>query len=1068
MDLLTLWIASLCGWALLNHWLLPLKKTAWQALDLRQKMAKAGTFAVLEKLRDLTGVSAVCLAAVLLLVQLAGMAADGSSAMPKAVLDSAAGMHDWARRWSDSYGSTTGVLALIGAAVALAMVARHARQRVATAWIGKANEVRARLQAQPDEIGQALHDSELQPLAERIAQLLQQLNALEQASPEPNHEAQAAALHEALSDALSALAIEKARRELDFKSAIAQPGADEDRLPATPWQRLGRVLASERFCSDIGLLKKPLSYVLTGLLLVSLVGWTAAPMADSLQLAVNNLRVNAQRSEAQRSVDQALSVARQDKTEPPDTAAATAPAAVQAATRLMARAAAHELTRSPLISRLARTERTLQAEAEYVRAAIADQHVMVDEHPGPVSNLRREVAQSVAQDLPEPNTQHLLHQRLEQQMQPLVEQLQRDNPGLLRRMSSHLEARYATPVTPLDAQGKLIDRLFDSALGGIDAHPDTELGKQGQKLGQEFGKKAVRTMIDNFAHQYVANTVFDAARGDVVRSLHTTPAFETSSQARQFAQDLIDAEGSHWTGSAAAREEERMARAVAQAVANRPGTEAGARAAVLDRLSGYDHLFPANEPSGGGSGGGGGNARPSPHAGPGGNAGGRSFAQSRATNFHLASRSFRVRGVLVGREHGSQVLAVRDIRWAVGAPREGESTAVAIALQVGDSWREIGSFEAGVVNQALRYAADQRVIATTITPGDGQLIGRVTYLHPVLADTPLGCRVVEADRFIDTFSFTKPRTATAAATPTAMAQLAQDRIQMGRWMATVKLADAVVAATSGSACPREQLNKLVQQRGLGNVVFTPATTAALERFMGANDKADASRFLRKAHQCAIGNPGQLTQCLCTLAKDGNPPGPYWLPEDHTSQFRERQRELTPDLRWLQRSPDRLGHIDLWVHTTLALHHKAADGSEETDEASATAIDFAGDQLASLRTLVHAQLPHYLDTQLRTSYDAFMAPLEDFVLLQRLARAALGGGLGREFPIGKLVRLERDTRKFVPQQPTIRWEPAEDDPGGLQKTLAEADPKALQAYQRWRRDLLERTLKRAPACDRASN
>ena len=83
--------------------------------------------------------------------------------------------------------------------------------------------------------------------------------------------------------------------------------------------------------------------------------------------------------------------------------------------------------------------------------------------------------------------------------------------------------------------------------------------------------------------------------------------------------------------------------------------------------------------------------------------------------------------------------------------------AVAVAVAAVDQCRgrrvALGTYDASVVNQALRYASDKRVVATTITPGDGEVVSRITYLHPALVDTPLGCRVVEADRLIDTFSF---------------------------------------------------------------------------------------------------------------------------------------------------------------------------------------------------------------------------------------------------------------------------------------------------------------------------
>jgi hypothetical protein len=98
----------------------------------------------------------------------------------------------------------------------------------------------------------------------------------------------------------------------------------------------------------------------------------------------------------------------------------------------------------------------------------------------------------------------------------------------------------------------------------------------------------------------------------------------------------------------------------------------------------------------------------------------------------------------------------------------------------------------------------------------------------------------------------------------------------------------------------------------------------------------------------------------------------------------------------------------------------------------------------------------------------MAPLEDFLLLQRFMRAAFAAQLGRDFPVTKLLQLERETRKYVPQQPTIRWEPVAGDVPKLTSTLEAADPKAAKLFQAWLSDMTKREKTRAPVCDRASS
>lgn len=148
------------------------------------------------------------------------------------------------------------------------------------------------------------------------------------------------------------------------------------------------------------------------------------------------------------------------------------------------------------------------------------------------------------------------------------------------------------------------------------------------------------------------------------------------------------------------------------------------------------------------------------------------------------------------------------------------------------------------------------------------------------------------------------------------------------------------------------------------------------------------------------------------------PERYWFPEDHTSQVLERPLALAPTLAWLEPTADRLGHLDFWVHTTLSLRNAASD---QRDPGQSAALDFPAEQLKAVRAQVAGRLPSLLAGAMRSDVESFIAPLEEFVLAQRLARAALAGRLGHDFPLQRLPALERETRPFVTTQPTVRWE-----------------------------------------------
>ncbi len=435
-------------------------------------------------------------------------------------------------------------------------------------------------------------------------------------------------------------------------------------------------------------------------------------------------------------------------------------------------------------------------------------------------------------------------------------------------------------------------------------------------------------------------------------------------------------------------------------------------------------------------------------------------------------RSARVRGVLIGQTLDGASLDVSDIRWRVQpSTTAGEASRVEIDLRVvgrrgaAPSWVPAGSFEAGVLNQALRYAADQRVVATTITPGDGKAIGRLTALHPVLVDTPLGCRIVESDRWVDTFAL---RPATRGNGP--MVQLTADRNAMYQWLRTMRLAEAV-AHTAGGACPVKDIEKAVTTHRLGGMIVSRALREAMNAFEvrhRGNDPADNTALMRSTRRCAEGRSENLAACLCD-ARGAIAPTRYWLAVDHTSQVRERPAKLDSDLSWLRPSDDRLRHLEFWVHTTHVLQNtRRRAGGDATDEGEETAaMDFPAAQLASLRAEVARSLPLHLSMQGRfASYATFMAPLEEFVLSQRLARAALDGRLGRDFPLAKLVELEGATRSFVPHQPTIRWEPAMPE-SQFVSLLDSQDKEAGRAYVAFVDDQARRARSGLPSCDTAS-
>lgn len=121
-------------------------------------------------------------------------------------------------------------------------------------------------------------------------------------------------------------------------------------------------------------------------------------------------------------------------------------------------------------------------------------------------------------------------------------------------------------------------------------------------------------------------------------------------------------------------------------------------------------------------------------------------------SFELASRSTKARGVLFGRDLKAETLEVCDIAWSIEEDSDEGFAALSLSLKANGGSMSVGRFRARIVNQSLRVAADQCVVSATSVLGYSSIVRCITYLHPVLVDTPLGCRVVETDRFVDSFT----------------------------------------------------------------------------------------------------------------------------------------------------------------------------------------------------------------------------------------------------------------------------------------------------------------------------
>ena len=992
-------------------WMVPFVRTRWQAGDLRDKVARAAALTIVEKVRELCAIGILTISPLLTAVWILSFFHERRFIIPEGAIDFLSLLHSVTTNTVVGY---RGFLIAFGALVLgllLLRAGRGAKRKVAAAWMTRTQEIQKRIVAHPEELD-ALRDDPL--LRDPIALLDE---SVRRAGTADLTNEQVETLRRRMQHTLTYVALELASRELDVETALRgdpHQGAPDRKRP----QRLLRIFTSAQLSRDLGLLNRRLSRVATAVLLVSLTGWAATPLANSLQLTVNNLRMHSLEEDVDRTLNEAISHATSESdADSPEVDMGR----VSRASRLLARATLRQLQSSGVLDRSAGLSPPTRARSEFVRAAILERTPPTLE-VGAATDIRVQVARQVASGNSTEGAADEALEQIDKQVRPVVETIQRRDPRLVNRLLSRLEARYGATATPVDVGGQLISNMVTATVDSLRPPPANEVVKQAQDLVRDVGKSAVATWTDTYAKAIAAESLSGDATLDDLRAVQ----FRMSRESSSFVRQLDAAREIDWLPSASEEAREQLSRRLADIV----GRRGNAGVSVARNLGGYSSLF-ARAPEVVG------------YADDAGRAGVRVGAllgrKASSMSFAAASRSFRVRGVLFGRDLEGDELLVDDIAWDIDEKADEGFAVLSLSVRSDGTWRPVGRFPAGIVNQSLRYAADQRVVAATIVPGDGSVLWRVTYLHPALADTPLGCRVVEADRFVDNFA------ADENSADRRLRAIAKRRDEIRDFQQIAQVAELIAENCVGCSLSdvEEAFAEVLGQRRLASAELR----RELEEFFAGElgQAPSGTAFVERTLACATAGAGaDVLKCLAVEFGDYRLPRTYWFPEDHTSQLREEEAWLDGKFEWLDRSEDRFGHLELWLHTTFALRGRGGGPMEEVS----VALDFPEELIEALNDIVVGELiPQYLEASLHSpSYDDFMGPLEDFVVLQRLMRAAMNGQLGGEFPLGELVDLERDTRRYVPFQPTVRWEPMDDAREAFWDILRETGPDAERLYR----------------------
>jgi hypothetical protein len=388
----------------------------------------------------------------------------------------------------------------------------------------------------------------------------------------------------------------------------------------------------------------------------------------------------------------------------------------------------------------------------------------------------------------------------------------------------------------------------------------------------------------------------------------------------------------------------------------------------------------------------------------------------RASSFTMLRGFSKVGGVLIGRQPQGSA-DVRDITW-IKAGRD-----VKIGLVDSDGkqfW--FGPFDLSVVHQSLAYAADGRPVAVTMTIAR-PVSGLKVFLHPALVDTPLGCRVQQLDRLVDTYAGDTQLPERTQITDEYWQQVAAYNVALAQRIQAVseKLPDDSQLKQIPSALTThfgDSAAKGLQQADLfsGNSLFRrkpeffepsliktmkSCRNGALDSFEGCvGDTYRSSRIVREFKQDYLR--------MWSFAPTSIQP---W------SGVREREYHVDKDFSFL--SPphgnsveERLWPFDFIVQ--IAFTSAAVNLPEKQQEAYVDRQPVEFDQIqARIEQLVDAGID-------RDGFRRQFNELRDFTILQRLFRAALNGNLGERFPTLKLAQLTSDTAGAAPYFHTRRW------------------------------------------------
>ena len=416
------------------------------------------------------------------------------------------------------------------------------------------------------------------------------------------------------------------------------------------------------------------------------------------------------------------------------------------------------------------------------------------------------------------------------------------------------------------------------------------------------------------------------------------------------------------------------------------------------------------------------------------------FKAERAASFSMMRGYARVGGVLFGQDPGpdSEKLDFLDLRWQVNGRY------VSLWFNRADG-REVmfGPVDRTLVHQALAFVADGRVLAVTMTTAR-PLPELKILLHPALVDTPLGSRVVDLDRWVDTYAGRNYSERDAAEQAISAQRDLYELATAARFLGLITYEKDKLKALSSLSENLKYLLRLTELEGEAEAAIrspelrTSATAALRAKSLDASGLFQAKReffdpnLVEQMGSC--GKEVDLTaalNCITTRAKEQSVSASKdekgsWTAPAPTFQIwsgvRELPFRLDRNLAFLtgdgKSKADSLWPMDFMLQVAFT----SAPALGGSDARSMEYTDTKPFEFPQLHEGVRRRIAQEVNHPGPDSTTKYYADLRNFVLLQRIFRVALSGKLGPQFPIEKLASLTSATAGGIPYCHTPRWNP----------------------------------------------